>query len=67
MENKKYHLDVNLLPRDEAPIFTTERLTVRDKLLNKLFGKKKQYLIIVPSEAIDTISFMEKKGGTQSG
>lgn len=59
MENKKYHLDINLRPNDEAPIFTAEKKTFRDKVLTKFFGQKRQYLIIVPSEAIDSISFAE--------
>lgn len=29
MDNMKYHLDINLRPKDEEPIFTTERKTLR--------------------------------------
>lgn len=59
MDNKKYHLDINLRPKGEEPIFTTEHKTLRRKIADRLFGQKQQYLIIVPSKAIDSISFTE--------
>ncbi|MCM1530385.1 MAG: hypothetical protein NC093_10380 [Alistipes sp.] len=64
MENKKYRLDVNLRPQNEVPLFSTEKKTFRDKMLTKFFGQKRRYLIIVPSESIDSISFTEAPGVT---
>ena len=63
MEERKYQMRIRVPNAKEKPIFQAHRVTLRDKLLTRLFGKRQQYVVIMPSSMVDSISLEPVKGG----
>ena len=63
MEERRYRMHIHMPNPKEKPVFQAQRITLRDKLLNKLLGKRQQYVVIMPSSMVDSISLEPVKGG----
>ncbi len=63
MEEHKYQMHIQVPSAKEKPIFQAQRVTLRDRLLTRLFGKRQQYVVIMPSSMVDSISLEPVRGG----
>ena len=63
MEEHKYQMHIRLPNEKDKPVFKAQRITLRDKLLTRLFGKRQQYVVIMPSSMVDSISLEPAEGG----
>ena len=48
--------------RTKVPILTAEELTMREKILNRLFGKKAKVVVITPHSSTNEITIRERGG-----
>ena len=54
-------------PRDSG-IVRMRRLSVREKLLTRLFGRKEKLLLVVPGGSVEAVSIVEApEGGEDDG
>jgi len=69
MQHKKHKVRINLTNKDnkETNIIESMDETFPKKLFKKLFGKKKQVLIIAPSDSVTGIEIYEKVGEKSDG
>ena len=63
MEERKYTMNIRVPNDKDKPVFQAKRITLRDKLLTRLFGKRQQYVVIMPSAMVDSISLVPVEGG----
>ncbi len=60
-------ISVSKKPRDSG-IVKLRRLTVREKLLKWLFGRKEKLLLVVPGSSVEAVSIVEvPEGGEDNG
>ncbi len=60
-------ISVSKKPRDSG-IVQLRRLTVREKLLKWLFGRKEKLLLVVPGSSVEAVSIVEvSEGGEDNG
>ncbi len=60
-------ISVSKKPRDSG-IVQLHRLTVREKLLKWLFGRKEKLLLVVPGNSVEAVSIVEvPEGGEDNG
>ena len=57
--NRKFHVDINTPGHPGEPVLTARRITLRNRFLNALFGKKQQFVIILPGRMVDSFSVKE--------
>ena len=57
--NRKFHVDINTPGNSDEPVVTARRITLRNRFLNALFGKKQQFVIILPGRMVDSFSVKE--------
>ena len=63
MEERKYRMHIRVPSAKDKPIFQAQRVTLRDRLLTRLFGERQQYVVIMPSTMVDSISLVPVEGG----
>lgn len=54
------HIKIDASEKCVGQLFSIRRLTLREKLLKKLFGEKRSYVVLVPNEKLEKISIIEK-------
>ena len=64
--NRKFHVDINMPDNPGEPVLTARRITLRNRFLNTLFGKKQQFVIILPSRMVDSFSVKEVPDDSKS-
>ncbi len=62
MEEQKFRMQIRVPKTKPKPVYRAERITLRDKLLTKLFGRRQQYVIIMPSALVDSITVEPVEG-----
>lgn len=58
--NRKFHVDINTPGNPGEPVLTARRVTLRNRFLNALFGKKQQFVIILPGRMVESFSVKEE-------
>ena len=64
--NRKFHVDINTPGTPGEPVLTARRITLRNRFLNALFGKKQQFVIILPGRMVDSFSVKEMPDDSKS-
>lgn len=63
----KHDLKISLGKKHNADgIVTCKTISVREKLLRRLFGKKSKITILVPGETVETLSITEVCDGGEA-
>ena len=63
---KKLKVNVSKDPKTDG-VISCKNLSVRERLLNFLFGNKRRVTILIPGDGVDEISISgEKEGGNQN-
>lgn len=54
-----HHLEIGIKRPDSKQLLSAKKLTLRDRLLNTIFGKGHRMVVLLPGESIGTISITE--------
>lgn len=54
-----HHLEIGIKRPDSKQLLSAKKLTLRDRLLNTIFGKGHSMVVLVPGDSVGTISITE--------
>ena len=60
--NRGLKISVTKAPRTDG-LLACRKVTLREKLLLRLFGPSRRLMVLVPGDSVDTISITEVAGG----
>lgn len=60
--NRGLKISVTKAPRTDG-LLACRKVTLREKLLLRLFGPPRRLMVLVPGDSVDTISITEVAGG----
>ena len=58
----RHEVNVILAEGNRKQLMVSRKMTMRDRILKKLFGDARQILVLKPGESVETIKIIEVKG-----
>ena len=58
----KHEVNVILAEGNRKQLMVSRKMTMRERLLKKLFGDARQILVLKPGESVETVKIIEVKG-----
>ena len=58
----RHEVNVILAEGNRKQLMVSRKMTIRERILKKLFGDARQILVLKPGESVETIKIIEVKG-----
>ena len=58
----RHEVNVILAEGNRKQLMVSRKMTMRERILKKLFGDARQILVLKPGESVETIKIIEVKG-----
>lgn len=59
-------ISVSKEPR-AGSVVSCKKVTMREKMLTRLFGQKQKLMVLIPGNSVRTVSIVESKEGGENG